>query len=96
MSKSVAYVKTTHASKYLQQLCKHWSHRLSVTFTPEHGTVHFDHATCILDAQPDVLVTVIESDEPAMLDRLETVVEDHLKRFAFREELIFAWTRPAE
>ena len=35
MSSVVANVPTTHASKYLQQLCKHWQHNLAVEFTPE-------------------------------------------------------------
>ena len=32
-------VPTTHASRYLQQLCKHWSHNLAVEFdeAPGHG-----------------------------------------------------------
>ena len=32
-------VPTASASKYLQQLCKHWSHNLAVEFTREHGRV---------------------------------------------------------
>src|SRR5690349_11799855 len=38
---STVLVKTDHASRYLQQLCKHWAHHLSVTFTPEKGQVTF-------------------------------------------------------
>ena len=36
-----ALVPTAHASRYLQQLCKHWEHNLQVEFTPENGTVIF-------------------------------------------------------
>ncbi len=36
-----AVVPTENASKYLQQLCKHWEHNLQVEFTPENGTVIF-------------------------------------------------------
>ena len=36
-----ALVPTENASRYLQQLCKHWQHNLQVEFTPEHGTVRF-------------------------------------------------------
>ena len=96
MLKSIAYVATDHASKYLQQLCKHWSHKLQVAFTPEHGTVRFDAATLTLDAEPATLVATLESADRQSLNRLETVVADHLKRFAFREELTFRWTQPVE
>ena len=38
---SQASVPTAHASRYLQQLCKHWSHNLAVTFSETAGTVTF-------------------------------------------------------
>ena len=41
MASSVAQVPTRNGSKYLQQLCKHWTHNLAVEFTPERGTVTF-------------------------------------------------------
>ena len=42
MPASQATVPTASASRYLQQLCKHWSHKFAVEFTPEHGTIPFD------------------------------------------------------
>jgi hypothetical protein len=36
---------------------------------------------------------MIDSDDVPGLPRLEQVVEDHIKRFAFREELVFSWNR---
>ena len=38
---SIARVPTANGSRYLQQLCKHWSHNLAVEFTPEKGRVVF-------------------------------------------------------
>ena len=38
---SQVHVPTAHASRYLQQLCKHWSHNLVVDFDQAHGTVTF-------------------------------------------------------
>ena len=38
---ATAAVPTAHASKNLQQLCKHWQHNLQVEFTPDHSTVTF-------------------------------------------------------
>lgn len=34
-------VPTGKASRYLQQLCKHWSHNLDVEFTEQKGAVIF-------------------------------------------------------
>ena len=38
---SIARVPTAHARRYLQQLCKHLSHNLAVTFSESEGTVTF-------------------------------------------------------
>ena len=83
-----AIIPTASASRYLQQLCKHWSHKFTVNFTPEHGTIRFDEArVCTLDASEDALALRIEAADDATLGRTQGVVIDHLKRFAFREEL---------
>ena len=37
MPTSQARVQTMEASRYLQQLCRHWSHKFKVEATPEHG-----------------------------------------------------------
>jgi len=90
-------VATERASRYLQQLCKHWSHRLDVTFDATQGVVRFDGASCHLRAEADRLHLTLESDDPALATTLCGVVADHLKRFAFREDLSFDWTEaPAE
>ena len=83
-----ATIPTVSASRYLQQLCKHWSHKFAVNFTPQHGTIPF-HETrvCTLDASPEHLALRIEAADDAMLERTQGVVIEHLKRFAFREEL---------
>ena len=90
MSVAVARVPTAHASRYLQQLCKHWSHKYPVEFTPENGRIEMSAGVLILDADPEGLGLRL-SAEPENLERMEGVVADHLKRFAFREELVFDW-----
>jgi hypothetical protein len=87
-----AIIPTTHASRYLQQLCKHWSHRFEVTFDPAQGVVRMPTATCLFGAEPDRLVLRLESEDVPALPRLCDVVTEHLKRFAFREELDVSWS----
>ena len=88
MPASHATVTTVSASRYLQQLCKHWSHKFSVEFTPQQGMIPFDATrVCRLEALPDRLSLRIEAADDATLERTQGVVIDHLKRFAFREEL---------
>ena len=92
MATSVSNVRTDHASRYLQQLCKHWSHRFSVEFDAAAGRVPFG-AENVLDlaAEPGNLVMTLTVEKPEDLERMQNVVADHLKRFAFRVELDVSW-----
>jgi hypothetical protein len=88
MPASHATIPTGSASRYLQQLCKHWSHKFAVEFTLDHGVIPFDDTRrCIVDASAEELALRIEAADDATLQRTQGVVIDHLKRFAFREEL---------
>lgn len=94
MPVSLADVSTANASRYLQQLCKHWSHKFQVEFDAHTGKIPFsDDAQLILSANGDVLSLRLDAT-PERLPTLEQVVDEHLKRFAFREELHIDW-RPA-
>ena len=97
MPASQATIATASASRYLQQLCKHWSHKFAVEFTPQRGTIPFDTTrVCTLDASAEALALRIEAADDATLERMQGVVIDHLKRFAFREDLgDVRWTRAA-
>lgn len=94
MPNSIADVATDKASRYLQQLCKHWAHRLAVTFDPARGSVDFgDGRSATLVASDSALTVTVHADAEAGLDELERIVADHLQRFAFRETLEFNWSR---
>lgn len=96
MASTEADVTTENASRYLQQLCKHWGHKFEVSFDPQHGTIRLDTSKLTLDAKDGHLLMKLENDDPATLARHTGVVTDHLKRFAFREDLAVEWqTRTA-
>ena len=93
MSLSVARVPTLSASRYLQQLAKHWSHKMEVSFTPEEGTILFPNGSKlemrVASEALDIVLTVPEDGDVA---RMREVVASHLDRFAFREApLTFDW-----
>ena len=90
---ATALVPTTSGSRYLQQLCKHWSHKLHVKFTPEQGTVTFsEQGAAHFAARDDALEVRIEAGSAEQLTELQDVVARHLDRFAFREApLRFDW-----
>jgi hypothetical protein len=99
---SSASVPTAQATRYLQQLCKHWAHNLEVEYTAERGTVVFprdargadwpDKAVVTMIARADALECRIEASAPGQLEGLKGAVARHLDRFAFREApLVFDW-----
>lgn len=99
---STARVPTANGSRYLQQLCKHWSHNLEVEFTPEKGKVVFPRnargadwpgdATLLLTAHSDALECRLEASAEGQLEALKGAVANHIDRFAFREApLPFDW-----
>jgi hypothetical protein len=85
--------ETVSGSKYLQQLCKHWSHKYDVDFSPSRGQVRFPSAVATMEASADALLVTIETDDPDSVEQLKAVVANHLDRFAFREApLPFEWS----
>lgn len=95
MAQSKADVHTASGSRYLQQLCKHWSHKMVTEFDPQQGRVDFPSgAQLFLEADESVLHLKLEAPDDR-IEQMEGVVADHLKRFAFREELTFDWAKAA-
>ena len=99
---ATATVPTANASRYLQQLCKHWSHNMAVEFDEAQGRVVFPKnargadwpadGLFVMEAAPEALVCRIEASSPEQLQGLKGAVAKHLDRFAFREApLTFDW-----
>jgi hypothetical protein len=95
MPTAKASVPTANAAKYLQQLCKHWSHKLEVELSERKGVVRFPAAVARFDAGEDGLLVTIEGEASEEVERMKGVVASHLDRFAFREApLKFDWSGP--
>jgi hypothetical protein len=91
MRVSTAEVTTENAASYMQKLCAHWSHKFAVTVDGHHGTIELPTAKCDLRASETMLTVRLELQEDADEARMQKVVEEHLQRFGFREELVFVW-----
>lgn len=91
---SVARVPTASASRYLQQLAKHWSHKMEVTFTAEEGTIVFPSGARLeMRADTETLDLALHVPGDGDVARMRKVVEEHLDRFAFREgPLTYDWS----
>ena len=93
MMQSEARIATERASRYLQQLCKHFAHKLPTSHTPQEGRIEFGMGVCALQAEPETLVLTADAPDAESLDRLEDVVARHLERFAFRDKPEIRWVR---
>lgn len=102
MFTSTAVVPTERASRYLQQLCKHWAHNLAVEFNANQGSVIFPKdargaewpgdAVFKMTASESALTCRIEASADGQLQGVKGAVERHIDRFAFREgELAYNW-----
>lgn len=96
------FANTEKASRYLQQLCKHWEHNLKVEFSADHGTIVFPRdargadwpgdGLVTLDARADGLAIRVDASVDDQLQGLKGAVERHVDRFAFREApLGYVW-----
>lgn len=91
MTRAHAEIATPRASRYLQQLCKHFAHKLPVSFDPNQGRISFSIGDCDLRADGERLHLDLSAPDGAQLTQLKDVIVRHLLRFAFREEMAIAW-----
>ncbi|THH36683.1 DUF2218 domain-containing protein [Aliishimia ponticola] len=93
MPKITGYYRTENASKYLQQLCKHFAHKVETSYDAQKGWVAFDMGKAHLSADAEGLTVTSEISDPAKVPMLHNVIDRHLETFAFREEVkTMDWT----
>lgn len=79
-------VATLEGARYVEQLAKHWSHRLEVERTGEAARITLPSGAVVtLRPEPETLAISIEAETQAALVEAQGVVAAHLDRFAFRE-----------
>ena len=83
--------KTESASKYLQQLCKHFAHKVSSEWTLECGRVDFPFGLCEMQAENGNLTIRCSTADEANLPLLRAVIDSHMKTFSWREKLQLEW-----
>lgn len=91
MIQSRAVVGTAHASRYLQQLAKHWSHRFETEFDQNSARIALPLGETRLTASDEALTIDLSVPDPATLPDFHAVIVRHLERFAFRETLRIDW-----
>nr|WP_325248517.1 DUF2218 domain-containing protein [Amylibacter sp.] len=85
MAVTTGVFETPNASKYLQQLCKHFGHKVTVTYDAEKGRVDFPFGIAELRASDTALRVTITVTDPELIARARGAIDSHLVSFAFRE-----------
>ncbi|MEM5501628.1 DUF2218 domain-containing protein [Ahrensia kielensis] len=91
MFTSTAQITTERANGYLQQLCKHFGHKVEVQFDPKSGLIKLPFGTCALNADQNILDMTVSAETQAELTKVRRVIASHLERFAFRENPKIVW-----
>jgi hypothetical protein len=96
--RSEAWWETGSPARYMAQLCKHFAHRLPVTLNERSGQMVFPAGVCDVAAEDTGLRLQVSAEDEDGLHQVQTVVIQHLQRFAFREmteeaAAAIVWTR---
>lgn len=87
MLKATSCFETERASRYLQAMCKHFAHKVPVSYDTANGRADMPFGLLNMRVAGDTLHLEVEALDDQLLDRMKHVVEAHLVRFAFREKL---------
>lgn len=93
MKTAQATTQTRSASKYLRQLCKHFAHKVPADWTETTGNVTFPWGACEMSANETSLTITCQAKNESDMARMKAVIDDHLERFAWREELRLQWSQ---
>lgn len=87
MLTATSQFETEKPSKYLMQLCKHFAHKVDVSYTEQQGEVFFPCGKALLQNKTDHLEFYVEAPTEDELKKCQSIIESHIVRFAYREEL---------
>ncbi|SDO87537.1 DUF2218 domain-containing protein [Ectopseudomonas guguanensis] len=88
---SSAFVATDTPARYISRLCKHFAHKIAVSFDEQQGHIEFGAGLATLKAEDQGLRLQVESASSEDLQRLQDVVASHFERFAWQEALTLDW-----
>lgn len=91
LSHARCIVATEHGSRYLQQLCKHWTHKFAVQFDATQGSVDLNEDRLLRMTATEKALELQASAPVDSMAQFQHVIDSHIARFAFREELAFDW-----
>ncbi|TMV11622.1 DUF2218 domain-containing protein [Arenibacterium halophilum] len=96
MISSTARFETPNGAKYIVQLCKHFAHKVDVSYDETSGRAALPPGPATMQADAQGLTVTVTAEADDGMTRARFIIEDHLKRFAFREDFErLTWSQPA-
>lgn len=86
-----AFVSTDRPARYIGRLCRHFAHKIPVSFDERRGRIEFDFGLAELQADHSGLTLRVEAGSPANLEKMQHVVASHFERFAWQDALDLNW-----
>lgn len=83
--KETGVFETANASRYMQQLCKHFAHKVEVDYDETQARAALPVGPATMNADDRVLRVNITAEDEEGLARARHIIDDHLRRFAHRE-----------
>jgi hypothetical protein len=81
--------------RYIQQLVKHWSHKMATSYDEGDGVGAFPFSeteNAVMTARPGGIGITLVTGDPERNVHMRGVIEQHIDRFAFREApLKYEW-----
>ena len=97
MIRSTGTYVSPKASQYLQQLCKHFAHKVEVSFDANQGQVALGFGPASMTSTDDRLIVTVTAPDLAALPQARHVIDKHLALFAHREGFeTLDWQEPVE
>ena len=66
-----AYVATDTPARYISRLCKHFAHKIPVSFDEQQGRIEFGSGLALLQAEADGLRLSVQSASSEGLESLK-------------------------
>ncbi|MCU1718233.1 DUF2218 domain-containing protein [Pseudomonas sp. 5P_3.1_Bac2] len=86
-----SFVATASPARYISRLCKHFAHKVPVSFDEQQGRVEFERGLGLLKAQANGLTLSVEAADAEALEHVKAVMERHFVRVAWQEALSLSW-----
>ena len=82
---STARYPSPNASRYVQQLAKHFAHKIEVQLDADSAEFTLQAGSVRLEAKDDMLLARVEAEDAKSLIDARYAIDKHLVIFAFRE-----------